>query len=80
MPRQKRRQSPSKHRHYLREALAMVRHPPATNLILIFYFQARTALETGETPVGCVFVHSNKIIGRGMNETNKSRSVYIPPP
>jgi hypothetical protein len=37
--------------------------------------QARTALETGETPVGCVFVHSNKIIGTGMNQTNKSRSV-----
>ncbi|PYH97768.1 cytidine and deoxycytidylate deaminase zinc-binding domain protein [Aspergillus ellipticus CBS 707.79] len=30
------------------------------------------ALETGETPVGCVLVHNNKIVGSGMNDTNKS--------
>ncbi|BFZ61502.1 tRNA(adenine34) deaminase [Saitoella coloradoensis] len=33
---------------------------------------AELALNTDETPVGCVFVHKNKIIARGMNDTNKS--------
>ncbi|KAB8339012.1 hypothetical protein FH972_021951 [Carpinus fangiana] len=35
---------------------------------------AETALRTDETPVGCVFVHSatGTIIGRGMNDTNRS--------
>lgn len=28
-----------------------------------------------ETPVGCVFVHNDKIIGRGINDTNKSLNV-----
>ena len=30
------------------------------------------ALANDETPVGCVFVHNGEIIGKGMNETNKS--------
>ncbi|GFN10775.1 tRNA(adenine34) deaminase [Aspergillus tubingensis] len=30
------------------------------------------ALATGETPVGCVLVYDNKIVGSGMNDTNKS--------
>ncbi|KAF7712941.1 Cytidine deaminase-like protein [Penicillium ucsense] len=30
------------------------------------------ALEHGETPVGCVLVHNDKIVGRGMNDTNRS--------
>ncbi|KAL4758426.1 nucleoside deaminase [Aspergillus foveolatus] len=33
---------------------------------------ARKALETGETPVGCVLVYENEIVGRGMNDTNRS--------
>lgn len=33
---------------------------------------AEKALTTGETPVGCVFVTNGKIIGSGMNDTNKS--------
>ncbi|TKA79004.1 hypothetical protein B0A49_02265 [Cryomyces minteri] len=32
------------------------------------------ALRSDETPVGCVFVHDGKIIGRGMNDTNRSLS------
>ncbi|PMD63815.1 cytidine deaminase-like protein [Hyaloscypha bicolor E] len=40
----------------MREALAM----------------AELALSTNETPVGCIFVHQNTIIGRGMNATNAS--------
>jgi len=34
--------------------------------------QGELALQTNEVPVGCVFVHSNKIIGRGMNATNRT--------
>ncbi|PGH29354.1 tRNA-specific adenosine deaminase 2 [[Emmonsia] crescens] len=30
------------------------------------------ALASGETPVGCVLVHNDEIIGSGMNDTNKS--------
>ena len=37
--------------------------------------QAELALADDETPVGCVFVHKGEIIGRGMNETNRSRNV-----
>ncbi|VUC35300.1 unnamed protein product [Clonostachys rosea] len=35
---------------------------------------ARLALRTNETPVGCVFVHNDKIIARGMNATNVTRN------
>ena len=31
--------------------------------------QARRAKEAGEVPVGCVIVHSNRIIGRAHNQT-----------
>jgi hypothetical protein len=36
---------------------------------------ARKALDTGETPVGCVLVYENEIVGRGMNDTNRSMNV-----
>lgn len=38
-------------------------------------FQAEIALKTDEVPVGCVFVHKGEIIGRGMNDTNRSLCV-----
>ena len=38
-------------------------------------FQAEHALATDETPVGCVFVHEGRIIGKGINDTNKSMNV-----
>jgi len=44
------------HEMYMREAISM----------------AERALASDETPVGCVFVHDGTIIGRGMNDTNKS--------
>jgi tRNA-specific adenosine deaminase 2 len=67
------------HLSFMREALAMVPlFPPSTSLPK-FYFsisniklQAELALTTNETPVGCVFVHNNIIIGRGMNATNQT--------
>lgn len=33
---------------------------------------AEQALQSDETPVGCVFVHQNHIIGKGINDTNRS--------
>ena len=36
---------------------------------------AELALSSDETPVGCVFVHNGKIIGRGINGTNASLNV-----
>nr|KMM68777.1 tRNA-specific adenosine deaminase subunit TAD2 [Coccidioides posadasii RMSCC 3488] len=44
------------HEQFMREALQM----------------AEQALAIGETPVGCVLVHDGKVIGRGMNDTNRS--------
>jgi len=44
------------HEGFMREAIAM----------------AELALNTDETPVGCVFVHNGTIIGRGMNATNRT--------
>ncbi|KAF4119923.1 Pyrimidine deaminase domain of riboflavin biosynthesis protein RibD, partial [Geosmithia morbida] len=35
---------------------------------------ARLALKTNETPVGCVLVHEDKVIARGMNATNVTRN------
>ncbi|UKZ74331.1 hypothetical protein TrVFT333_001996 [Trichoderma virens FT-333] len=35
---------------------------------------AKLALRTNETPVGCVVVHDNKVIARGMNATNVTRN------
>ncbi|KAL1864166.1 hypothetical protein VTK73DRAFT_6126 [Phialemonium thermophilum] len=46
------------HAAFMREALNM----------------ARLALQTNETPVGCVFVHRGKIIAKGMNATNITRN------
>lgn len=44
------------HEKFMREAIKM----------------GELALQSDETPVGCVFVHKGEIIGRGMNDTNKS--------
>ena len=37
--------------------------------------QAQRALDSGEVPVGCVFVRDGKIIGEGYNRTNELKSV-----
>lgn len=47
------------HEGFMREAIGM----------------AEFALASDETPVGCVFVHEGKIIGRGINGTNASLNV-----
>ncbi|KAL2038712.1 hypothetical protein N7G274_008470 [Stereocaulon virgatum] len=46
----------STHRQHMRAALEM----------------AEQALASDEVPVGCVFVHNGEIIGKGMNDTNRS--------
>ncbi|KAJ5622050.1 hypothetical protein N7528_005282 [Penicillium herquei] len=45
-----------KHAYFMQQALLM----------------GEKALESGETPVGCVLVHNDKIVGYGMNDTNRS--------
>jgi tRNA-specific adenosine deaminase 2 len=45
-----------KHKEYMGKALDMAEH----------------ALAVGETPVGCVFVYNDSILGSGMNDTNRS--------
>lgn len=52
------RQERRKHLVFIEEALDM----------------ARLALRTNETPVGCVLVHNEKVIARGMNATNVTRN------
>ncbi|KAL9058336.1 MAG: hypothetical protein Q9162_001791 [Coniocarpon cinnabarinum] len=44
------------HENFMREAIGM----------------AELALRSDETPVGCVFVHNGEVVGRGMNDTNRS--------
>ncbi|KAI0848169.1 cytidine deaminase-like protein [Daldinia vernicosa] len=46
------------HLHFMQEALAM----------------GNLALNTNETPVGCVLVHNGKVIAKGMNATNVTRN------
>ena len=35
--------------------------------------QAQEALEAGEVPIGCCFIHDNKIIATGRNEVNLTK-------
>ncbi|KAL9109941.1 MAG: hypothetical protein Q9227_005464 [Pyrenula ochraceoflavens] len=50
------RQDLAKHKHFMQKAIDM----------------AELALRTGETPVGCVLVYDEKVVGSGMNDTNRS--------
>ena len=38
---------------------------------------AQLALDSDETPVGCVFVRDGEVIGRGINGTNASLNVSV---
>ncbi|KAJ5473666.1 hypothetical protein N7475_003232 [Penicillium sp. IBT 31633x] len=46
----------SRHGYFMKQALLM----------------GEKALQSGETPVGCVLVYNNEIVGFGMNDTNRS--------
>lgn len=45
-----------------------------SGVVLTSEIQARLALVTNETPVGCVLVHNGKVIAKGMNATNITRN------
>lgn len=49
-------QKDTMHAYYMKQALLM----------------GEKALQLGETPVGCVLVYAGKIVGTGMNDTNRS--------
>ena len=64
------------HHGFMREALNLVRHQTVRGKNTVFISgQAEQALRSDETPVGCVFVYDGRIIGKGMNDTNKSLNV-----
>lgn len=68
----------TKHHEYMRAALDMVWRAKLLQSVFKranIHVQAEKALNTDEVPVGCVFVHNGKIIGRGMNDTNNSLCV-----
>ncbi|KAJ5175497.1 uncharacterized protein N7482_001374 [Penicillium canariense] len=46
----------SRHAYWMKQALLM----------------GEKALQVGETPVGCVLVHDDQLVGSGMNDTNRS--------
>ncbi|KAJ5632225.1 hypothetical protein N7490_008564 [Penicillium lividum] len=46
----------SRHAYFMKQALLM----------------GEKALQSGETPVGCVLVYNDQIVGYGMNDTNRS--------
>ncbi|CAP91632.1 Pc13g05630 [Penicillium rubens Wisconsin 54-1255] len=51
----------SKHGYFMKQALLM----------------GEKAIQSGETPVGCVLVHNDQIVGYGMNDTNRSMNVKM---
>lgn len=64
------------HHGYMREALNVVRDWFIRGKYnFLTSAQAEQALQSDETPVGCVFVYEGRIIGKGMNDTNRSLNV-----
>ena len=66
----------SRHGYFMKQALLMVRNllMPEIEACSLRY-QGEKALQSGETPVGCVLVHNDQIVGVGMNDTNRSMNV-----
>lgn len=65
------------HMKFIEEALDMVSRTAQASAARVTNptaVQARLALRTNETPVGCVLVHDGKVIARGMNATNVTRN------
>lgn len=68
----------SRHAYFMKQALLMV-----SSLLCDGIHnsdqqsQGEKALESGETPVGCVLVHDGQIVGSGMNDTNRSMNVCL---
>ena len=71
------------HEAFMREALGMVRAAESASdqaLTCVIRHQAEQALASDETPVGCVFVRDGRVLGRGMNATNRTLNVAPPFP
>jgi tRNA(Arg) A34 adenosine deaminase TadA len=69
------RKADERHKQFMLEAIKMVLTTSALTDGCSPTSQAETALQTDETPVGCVFVYNGEVISRGMNDTNKSLNV-----
>ena len=67
----------SRHGYFMKQALLMVRNflKRGKSKTYSFQYQGEKALQSGETPVGCVLVHNDQIVGFGMNDTNRSMNV-----
>lgn len=67
----------AKHSGYMRVALELVHDVLSIEGLQLtcHYVQAEQALASDEVPVGCVLVHQDQIIGRAMNDTNRSLNV-----
>lgn len=68
----------SRHSYFMKQALLMVSSFPRVNALSAEQIlQGEKALQSGETPVGCVLVHNDRIVGSGMNDTNRSMNVGL---
>lgn len=66
----------SRHAYFMKQALLMVRGILRADIHSADeQSQGEKALQSGETPVGCVLVHDGQIVGSGMNDTNRSMNV-----
>lgn len=67
-----------RHSYFMKQALLMVSSLPRVNTLSAEQIlQGEKALQSGETPVGCVLVHNDRIVGSGMNDTNRSMNVSL---
>lgn len=68
----------SRHAYFMKQALLMVSSLSCDGTHNAEQQpQGEKALESGETPVGCVLVHDGQIVGSGMNDTNRSMNVRL---
>lgn len=66
----------STHAYFMKQALLMVSSFLCNDIRSVDQLsQGEKALQSGETPVGCVLVHDGQIVGSGMNDTNRSMNV-----
>ena len=67
-----------KHAYFMQQALLMVSRTSYnynTTRETDTRNQGEKALTVNETPVGCVLVHNDQIVARGMNDTNRTMNV-----
>ena len=54
--------------------MAPIQDEPHSNYMLEVLQMGEKGLQMSETPVGCILVYNNEIVGRGMNDTNRARN------